>query len=106
MVKDLDHEAIEHILELTTFQTAIKGEVLCTQGDEATTLYIIVSGQCSVSRVEDGTGTGTGTGAEGKGFTTTTTTSICNYCNYHYFYCYHFTFTVTVATTTNRDNDT
>jgi len=48
MFKKLSSDAIESILDLTTYEKHVKGDVLCTQDDVATEFYIIVSGQCAV----------------------------------------------------------
>ena len=48
MFEKLSSDAIESILDLTTYEKHIKGDVLCTQDDLATEFYIIVSGQCAV----------------------------------------------------------
>jgi len=48
MFKKISSDAIESILELTTYEKHVKGDVLCTQDDVATEFYIIVSGQCAV----------------------------------------------------------
>ena len=51
---DYSVEAIESILKVTTYSKTKKGTVLCHQGDAAHELYIIVSGECSVSVHEQG----------------------------------------------------
>ena len=48
MFKKLSAEAIETILEATTYKKVQKNIVLCTEGDVAREFYIIVSGQCTV----------------------------------------------------------
>ena len=49
MFKKIPRDAIESILELTTYEKHTKGEVICTQNDVATEFYIIVSGSCTVN---------------------------------------------------------
>ena len=48
LFKSCSAEAIESILELTTYKKVPNGTCLCKQGDLAKDFYIIVSGRCSV----------------------------------------------------------
>jgi len=53
LFKNSSAEAIESILELTTYKKVRSGTCLCVQGELANDFYIIVSGRCSVRvRVE------------------------------------------------------
>ena len=48
MFKKLKPEAIDSILEFTTYKRYVKDDVMCTQGDVALDFSIIVTGQCAV----------------------------------------------------------
>ena len=48
LFKNSSAEAIESILELTTYKKVRSGTCLCVQGELANDFYIIVSGRCSV----------------------------------------------------------
>jgi CRP-like cAMP-binding protein len=49
MFKNMSTEAIESLLECTTYEKHGQEDVLCKQGDAATDFYIIVSGKCVVN---------------------------------------------------------
>ena len=49
MFSHLDPSAIDKLLESTHFKQYKSGDVICRQGDLADTLFLIVSGNCSVS---------------------------------------------------------
>ena len=53
MFQHLDESAIETMVNKCSFKRWKQGDVICRQGDEAECLYIIASGNCSVSIIID-----------------------------------------------------
>ena len=47
----LGDEAIERMIDCMSYETRVKGDVVCVQGDVADAFYVVCTGRCKVSIV-------------------------------------------------------